>query len=114
MPSIAAQIIITIIPIVGIVMGGIVLFFFLYWNYKQRLLMIEKGQNYRREFDLNSFSLFSGLVLTSIGTCLVIFFLILEGFTYPVLSGLIPLALGVSLIVFYVIRVNMNGNGKEK
>jgi hypothetical protein len=113
MPSTAAQIIITVIPIVGIVMGGIVLFFFLYWNYKEKILIIEKGQYQTHEFDLNSFSLFSGLVLTSIGVCLVVFFVLLEGFSYSALSGLIPLSLGASLLVFFVIRVNMNKNGKE-
>ena len=108
MPSAAAQIIVTIIPIVGIVMGGIVIFFFLLWNHKQRMLIIEKGQYVKTEFDFSTFSLFSGLVLTSIGACLVIFFVMLEGFSYPVLSGLMPLSLGVSLLIFFAIRVTMN------
>src|SRR4030043_399545 len=108
MPSKAAQVIITVIPIVGIVMGGIVLFFFLYWHHKQRVLIIEKGRYEKKEFDFNSFSLFAGLVLASIGICLVVFFVILEGFTYPVLSGLIPFSLGASLLIFFVIRINMN------
>jgi hypothetical protein len=114
MPSTAAQIIVTIIPIVGIVMGGVVIFFFLYWNHKQRMLIIEKGQYQKTEFDLSTFSLFAGLVLTSIGVCLVLFFVILEGFSYPVLSGLAPLSLGVSLILYYVIRgrTNKDSNGQ--
>ena len=114
MPSTAAQIIVTVIPIVGIVTGGIVIFFFLYWNNKQKLLIIEKGKYSKTEFDLNSFSLFSGLVLTSIGICLVIFFVLLEGLSYSLLSGLIPLSLGASLLIFYIIRVNMTKNGKEQ
>jgi hypothetical protein len=113
MPSTAAQVIITVIPIVGIVMGGIVIFFFLYWNYKQKVLIIEKGQYKKSEFDFDSFSLFSGLVLTSIGICLVVLFVIVEGFSYSALGGLIPLSLGVSLLIFFIIRVNMNKNGKK-
>jgi hypothetical protein len=114
MPSTAAQIIVTIIPIVGIVMGGVVIFFFLFWNHKQRMLIIEKGQYVKSEFDLSTFSLFAGLVLTSVGLCLVIFFVILEGFSYPVLSGLAPLSLGVSLLVFFAIRgrINKDSNGQ--
>ncbi|MBN2159065.1 MAG: hypothetical protein JW807_06695 [Spirochaetes bacterium] len=111
MPSTAAQVLVTVIPIVGIVTGGVVLFFFLYWNYKQRLLIIEKGAYRKSEFDYSTFSLFSGLVLTSIGACLVVFFVILEGFTYPVLSGLIPLSLGVSLLIFFGIKARMNKSG---
>jgi hypothetical protein len=108
MPSTAAQIIVTIIPIVGIVMGGIVIFFFLLWNHRQRMLIIEKGQYVKTEFDLSTFSLFSGLVLTFIGVSLVLFFVLLEGFSYPVLSGLVPLSLGVSLLIFFAIRAGMN------
>jgi hypothetical protein len=104
MPSTAAQVLITVIPIVGIVTGGVVLFFFLYWNHRQKVMLIEKGQYRKIEFDFDSFSLFAGLLLTSIGACLMIFFLVLEGFTYPVLSGLIPFSVGVSLLVFYIIR----------
>jgi len=108
MPSTAAQIIVTIIPNVGIVMGATVIFFFLLWNHRQRMLIIEKGQYVKTEFDLSTFSLFSGLVLTCIGVCLVVFFVLLEGFSYPVLSGLVPLSLGVSLLIFFAIRITMN------
>lgn len=110
MPSAAAQILVTVIPIVGIVTGGVLLFFFLLWHHKEKVLLIEKGHYSKIEFDLTTFSLFSGLMLTSIGACLVIFFVILEGFTSPVLSGLIPLSLGISLLVFYTVRVT---TGKE-
>ncbi len=113
MPSAAAQILVTVIPIVGIVMGGVVLFFFLYWNYKQRILIIEKGLYVKVVFDFVSFSLFSGLVLTSIGVSLMVFFVILEGFTYPVLSGLIPFSLGVSMLVFFGIRMKMIKNKND-
>jgi len=42
----------------------------------------------------------------------VVFFLILEGFTSPVLSGLIPLSVGVSLLIFYTVRVT-TGTGRD-
>lgn len=112
MPSTAAQIIVTVIPIVGIVMGSVLLFFFLLWNYRLRKLIIEKGLYVKREFDFGTFSLFAGLVLTSIGACLMVFFVILEGFTYPILSGLIPLSLGLSLLLFFVIRAAMKHDKK--
>ncbi|MBN1498186.1 MAG: hypothetical protein JXA07_15540 [Spirochaetes bacterium] len=114
MPSAAAQVIVTVIPIVGIVTGGVLLFFFLYWSYKQRVLMIEKGQYVKFEFDFDTFSLLSGLVLTFVGACLVVFFIILEGFTYPLLSGLIPLSVGVSLLVYYMLRAKMNKRRNEQ
>ena len=61
MPSEAAQVIISIIPIVGIVMGCVVIFFYMFWNYKHKKLLIERNLYKKTEFDLDSFSLFSGL-----------------------------------------------------
>lgn len=106
-PSPAAQVIVSIIPIVGIVMGSVVLFFYLLWNHRQKMLIIEKGTWKRTEFDLDSFSVFSGLILLGIGLTLVIFFIIKEGFSYSLLSGLIPLALGVSLIIYFILRLKI-------
>jgi len=113
MPSAAAQVIVSVIPIVGIVMGSLVLFFFLYWNHRQKILLIEKGMYVKPIFDLDAFSLFAGLILTCIGGVLVAFFLILEGFTYPVLGGLIPLSLGVGFLVFYIIRAHSGRTSDE-
>src|SRR4030066_220883 len=66
MPSTAAQVLITVIPIVGIVMGSVVLFFFLYWHHQQKVMLIEKGQYRKIEFDFDTFSLFAGLLLAGI------------------------------------------------
>jgi energy-coupling factor transporter transmembrane protein EcfT len=107
-PSTAAQIIVTVIPIVGIVMGALVLFFYIYYNHKQKLAMIEKGTFRKLNFDLNIFSLFTGLLLFIFGFFLTIFFLVKEGFGYSLLSGIIPLACGLSLLIYYTIRMILN------
>ncbi|MFH0976685.1 MAG: DUF6249 domain-containing protein [Spirochaetota bacterium] len=104
-PSTSAQIIVTVIPIVGIVMGAIVIFFYLFYNHKEKMLMIEKGITKRINFDLGIFSIFTGLLLFGIGLCLTIFFLVKEGFAYSLLSGIIPLSCGISLICYYIIRI---------
>jgi len=106
-PSAAAQVIVSIIPIVGIVMGCTVIFFYLLWNHKQRMLMIEKGSYKRIEFDGDSFSIFSGLILLGIGLTLVIFFIIKEGFSYSLLSGLLPFSLGICLIIYFILRLKL-------
>ncbi|MBN2040817.1 MAG: hypothetical protein JW864_12310 [Spirochaetes bacterium] len=107
-PSAAAQIIVTIIPIVGIIMGALVLFSYIYYNYKQKLVMIEKGTFRKLNFDLDAFSLFTGLLLFIFGFFLTIFFLVKEGFGYSLLSGIIPLACGLSLLIYYIIRMILN------
>jgi hypothetical protein len=114
MPSTAAQVIVTIIPIVGIVFGCLVIFFYLYWGHKQKILLIEKGLYRKIDFDLEAFSLFTGLLLACIGGSLVVFFLVMQGFSYGVLSGLIPLATGISLLVFYSVRMVLATKNNEK
>ena len=106
-PSTAAQVIVSIIPIVGIVMGCIVIFFYLLWSYKLKIHMIDKGIYVRVPFDMDTFSLLSGLVLFILGLALMVFFLIMDGFSYGVLSGLIPLSIGVSLLFFYIARLKI-------
>ena len=56
-------------------------------------------------FDLDSYSLFSGLLLFCIGLSLLIFFRVKEGISYGLLGGIIPFSSGVALIIFFIIRV---------
>jgi hypothetical protein len=100
----AAQIIIAIIPIVGIIMGSMVVFFYLLWNYKRRALLIQAGHYERPVFDLLSFSLLAGLLLGSVGVSLTVFFAIAQGNGYGLLGGIIPLSIGVGLLAYYGIK----------
>jgi hypothetical protein len=102
--SLAAQVIIAVIPIVGIVMGGVVVFFYLLWSYKAKMLMIDRGVYRPNTIELDTFSLLTGLLLGCVGAVLSVLFLAKDGFSYSVLGGFIPLALGVGLLLFYGIR----------
>jgi len=106
-PSTAAQVIVTIIPIVGIVMGCLVIFFYLLWSYKLKIHMIDKGIYKRVPFDMDTFSLLLGLVLFILGLVLTVFFIVKDGFSYGVLSGLIPVSIGVSLLIFFIVRLKI-------
>ena len=103
-PSAAAQVIVSIIPIVGIVAGGVVAFFYLLWNHQQKIRLVEQGITPVSHFDLETFALLAGLLSFIIGTVLTLFFLVLEGRSYTMLGGLIPLATGSGLLLFYRIR----------
>ena len=104
MTSNTAQIIITVIPIVGIVMGSIVVFFYLLWNHRRRTLLIKAGHFNRPNFDLMSFSLLTGLLLSVVGVALTVFLAIVAGATYGLLGGIIPLSIGTGLLIFYGIK----------
>ena len=107
LPSTAAQIIVTIIPVVGIIAGCSVIFFYLLYNHTEKMLMIEKGLTKKNVFDIEMFSLFTGLLLIGFGLSLTIFFHVKEGMSYSALSGIIPLSCGMSLILFFIIRDKM-------
>jgi hypothetical protein len=99
--SIAVQETIAVIPIVGIVMGAVVVFFYLFWTHRRRTLLIKAGHYNRPAFDLLSFSLLAGLLLSSVGFTLTIFLAIVAGPTYGLLGGIIPLSMGIGLLVYY-------------
>ena len=109
--SSAAQVIIAIIPIVGIVMGSVVIFFYLLWNHRRRTLLIKAGHFNRPDFNLRSFSLLCGLLLGSVGVALTTLLSIIGGASYGLLGGLIPLSIGVGLLAYYVIKRSEKPNG---
>jgi hypothetical protein len=102
--STAAQVIISIIPIVGIVMGSAVVFFYLLWNHKRKILLIQVQHYDRPEFDLLSFSLLAGLLLSSVGIALTVFLALALGISFGLLGGIIPLSIGIGLLIYYGIK----------
>jgi hypothetical protein len=102
--SSAAQVIIAIIPIVGIVLGSVLVFFYLLWNYRHKSLLIKAGQYVPPRFDILSFSLLAGLLLGTVGLTLTIFLAIVQGSAYGLLGGLIPLSIGTGLLIYYGIN----------
>ena len=101
--STAAQIIISIVPIVGIAIGGVVLFFFILWRHHERKLQRKTGTFVPSKINYKAFSLLAGLLLTGTGIMLSLVFAVLDGFTYSMLGGLIPAVIGICLLVFYKI-----------
>ena len=108
--STAAQVLIAIIPIVGIVMGCVVVFFYLLWYHRRRVLLIKAGQSHKPDFDLLSFSLLTGLLLLSVGISLTIFLAVMKNTGYGLLGGLIPLSMGVGLLSYYLIKRGDRGS----
>lgn len=100
----ASQIIVSVIPIVGIVAGAVVIFFYLLWNHKEKAILIERGQYQRPVFDLDTFCLLAGLLLTGVGAALTVVLVLMNGLGYEILGGTIPLAVGVSFLAFFGFR----------
>jgi hypothetical protein len=100
----AARVIIAIIPIVGIVMGSTVIFFYLLWEHRRKSLLIKNGNYHKESFNLNVFCLLGGLLLLCVGIVLTVFLIILRGTDEILMGGLIPLAVGLALLLFYCIN----------
>ena len=105
----AAQVILAIIPIVGIVIGGIIVFFYLLWRHREITLQIKTGCYMPQRLNLKLYALLTGLLLTGIGTVLTALFILLNGVSYTVLGGLVPLALGICLLIFYRVYPEEDG-----
>lgn len=102
MMSETAQVILVILPIVSVVVLGILAFFFMLWDHKKKMLMIQNGRDPvpRKIYD-KLFLL--GIVSFFIGTVLTVFSAIRHGFTNSLLGGMIPTATGIGIIIYYIV-----------
>lgn len=100
----AAQVIISVIPIVGIVIGGVIVFFFLLWRHHEIKLQLKTGAYKARTFDLKTFSLLTGILLAGTGFVLTLFFAFINGRSLSLLGGLIPCVIGICLLIFYKVN----------
>lgn len=103
-PSRAAQLMITVIPIVGIVVAGVVVFFAILWNHRERMAQIERGIQPKQLIDLPSFLLLSGLLATAVGVVLTLVQILVSEGGYGLLGGLTPLAVGIGLLIYHRIE----------
>ena len=107
----AAQIIVALIPIVGIVVGGIVVFFYILWNHRRQILLIRAGRFDKPYFDLLSFSLLAGILLGCVGVVLTVFLAVAQVPVLGLLGGIIPLTMGIGLLAFFGIKRGDKANG---
>ncbi|UTC78627.1 hypothetical protein E4O04_11745 [Treponema sp. OMZ 799] len=110
-PVAAAQIIIAVVPIVGILMAGVLIFFYLFWRNKQIICQIQTKTYIPIKFNLSGFCLISGILLLMIGSVLTALFSVIDGVSYVLLGGLVPLSCGIGLLAYYFISSRA---GKEK
>jgi hypothetical protein len=100
----AARVLLAVIPIVGIVMGSVVVFFWMLWSHRRKVLLIKNNLYEKPRFDILNFSLLTGLLLAIVGITLTVFFAFMLGGSRSLLGGLIPLAMGTALLVYYAMQ----------
>lgn len=105
--SSAAEIILSLVPLTGIIFGSILIFFFLLWNYRLRRELVIRNQYHPRIWEnLRSISLLLGTISTFVGASLSLLFWLVQGISYLLLGGLIPFSAGIGLLLFYYLSQN--------
>ncbi|HAK68066.1 MAG TPA: hypothetical protein DEO40_07140 [Treponema sp.] len=100
----AAEIIVSLVPIVSIVLASVLLFFVLLWRHHENKQRILKGTYEPMKFNLRAFTLLTGLCLTGVGIVLSTLFFLLNGVDWTLLGGAIPLFVGFAFLLFYKIN----------
>ncbi len=100
----SAQVLIALIPLIGVVVFGVLAFFFMLWDHQKQMLLIEKGERARPR-NFNEKLLLLGIVSFFIGTGLSIFFMLQSGLSDSLLGGIIPVMTGMGIIVYYIVIV---------
>ena len=102
--SAATQVIIALIPVVGITMAAILIFFAMLWKHSENKLAIKNNTYRPTEFNLKAFSLLAGLCLLGVGGVISALFIIIEPVSWNILGGLIPFIIGFMMIIFFKIN----------
>jgi len=101
-PDPVAQIILSLVPIFGIIAGMVVMIIFISFYFSTRRQMIAAGRFPTPTIEyLRSLTLLGGILAIASGLPLTLLFLIVEGVSYTLLGGLIPLFAGIGLLVFF-------------
>ncbi len=95
-----AQIIISLIPITGIIFAFLLVFFAILYHHHENKLRILKNSYTPKTFNLKVFCQLTGLCLTFVGFVLSIMFFFITGISWGLLAGLLPLAVGLALLIF--------------
>ncbi len=97
-----AQVLISTLPMIAIIVFGILAFFYLKWEHQKRMLIIEKGGELPPA-KFNEKLLLIGLLSLFIGIGLTVFFIIQTGLSNALLGGIIPLTAGMGIITYIII-----------
>lgn len=103
MPSEASQIILSIVPIIGVLFGSFLFFSLFYFYHKQKMLLIEKGLYKPVRLNWNLIFIVTGFIISFSGAMITLVFIINKNFGYELLGGVIPLGVGLAIILAYLV-----------
>jgi hypothetical protein len=98
----AAQVLIAALPLVAVIVLGILSYFYLLWDYRKNMLIIEKNGT-PRERNIDDKLLLLGVVALFVGAGLLLFFALHSGVSNSLLGGIIPTMTGLGIITHYIL-----------
>ncbi|MCR9145266.1 MAG: hypothetical protein NXI24_23710 [bacterium] len=100
----ASEILLSLVPLLGVVLGCVLLFFFFLWQYRIRRELIRTGQHQPMFVtNIRILSLLIGLLGIAVGLPMTLLFILIEGVTYVLLGGLLPFFVGIGFLIFYAL-----------
>ena len=97
----SAQVLFSLVPLLGVILGVTLIFFYLFWRYRIMKQLIAAGQHrYSTIRQIRVFCLLLGSISTLVGLPMTFLFYAISGITYQMLGGIIPLFAGVGLLLF--------------
>ena len=106
----AVEILLSLVPLLGVILGVTIIFFFLLWRYKVTRELIRTEQYHpTSQKDYRLFALLIGCISAALGLPMSVLFYILDGASYVMLGGLLPFSFGIGLLVFFVFTRNKSG-----
>ncbi len=106
--STSAQIIMSVVPILGVICSCVVLVVFIRWYFRFQTHLLKEGQYkgsvHVDELNAHSLLLLLGIVSSFLGLPIGILFYMVNGVSYSVLNGIIPFFSGLGMITYYILR----------
>lgn len=107
--SLTSQVLISLVPIIGVLLGTFLFFSLFYFYHKQKVLLIEKGLFKPIRINWSLALVLTGMALMMTGVSITTVFLINKKTGLELLGGLVPLGVGIALFSsYFIIRKNSN------
>ncbi len=102
--SVSAEILLSLVPIISIIFGCTILFFFFLWQYriKKELIKANIYENYFLK-NIKFFLLLVGLLSSMVGFPMTMIILYIQGISYALLGGTIPLFTGLAFVLAVIL-----------
>jgi Flp pilus assembly protein TadB len=97
--SFVAQILLASLPMAALVLVGVLLFFWMFWDHKRRLMIIARGGVPPPHVRPERLTL-TGFILLFVGAAIIFFFGVTQGAGQPMLIGVVPAAVGAAIVVY--------------